>query len=79
MCILFSLVRFRVAHFYCQLNLSNKLIGNPKDTSNQAPLEPNDALFLVDLSRDIGERNNIADDHPEIVTRLLAEKAEFER
>lgn len=47
-----------------------KLIGNPRDTSNQAPLGPEDKLFLVDLESDIAERKNVADNHPEIVTRL---------
>ncbi len=43
------------------------------------PGSRHDPPLLFDLHNDIGERNNIADDHPEIVTRLLAEKAEFER
>ena len=47
-----------------------KLIGNPKDTSNKAPITKSDALFLVDLSADPGEMKNVASDHPQIVNRL---------
>lgn len=47
-----------------------KLIGNPRDTSNIAPITKNDQLFLANLKRDIGERNNLAAEHPEVVARL---------
>lgn len=47
-----------------------KLIGNPKDTSNKATLSKKDQRFLINLSEDIGEMNNVATDHPEIVGRL---------
>lgn len=47
-----------------------KLIGNPKDTSNKAALSKTDQRFLVNLSEDVGEMNNVAADHPEIVERL---------
>ncbi len=47
-----------------------KLLGNPRDTSNRAPLEENDRLFLVSLEEDIGETKNLAQKHPETVRRL---------
>ncbi len=47
-----------------------KLLGNPKDTSNAAPLTDNDPLFLADLSTDPGERTNQAAAHPDVVARL---------
>jgi len=47
-----------------------KLIGNPRDTSNTAPITKDDRLFLVNLKKDIGERNNLADEHPETLERL---------
>jgi arylsulfatase A-like enzyme len=47
-----------------------KLIGNPRDTSNKAPITAADRLFLVNLSRDVSEMENLAKDHPEIVKRL---------
>ena len=47
-----------------------KLIGNPRDTSNKAPITKQDRLFLVNLQNDIGEMKNVAQDHPDVVTRL---------
>jgi arylsulfatase A len=47
-----------------------KLLGNPQDRSDTAPLARADVLFLVDLADDVGERNNLAGQHPDIVTRL---------
>ncbi len=47
-----------------------KLIGNPKDTSNKAPITKDDALFLVNLAADPSEMKNVAPEHPEIVERL---------
>lgn len=47
-----------------------KLLGNPTDRSNIAPLGDDDQLFLANLADDIGERNNVAKKHPEIVERL---------
>jgi arylsulfatase A-like enzyme len=47
-----------------------KLIGNPNDTSNRAPLTKDDAFFLVNLTADPSEVNNVASDHPEIAGRL---------
>ncbi len=47
-----------------------KLIGNPRDTSNKAPLDKNDDRFLVNLADDVTEMKNVAADHPEIVARL---------
>ena len=47
-----------------------KLIGNPRDTSNLAPITKNDRLFLANLRDDVGERKNVASMHPEIVEKL---------
>ena len=47
-----------------------KLIGNPRDTSNLAPLTKDDRLFLANLKEDVGERKNLAKEHPEIVSKL---------
>lgn len=47
-----------------------KLIGNPNDTSNQAPLTKDDALYLVNLTDDPSEKINLAPRHPEQVRRL---------
>jgi arylsulfatase A len=47
-----------------------KLIGNPRDTSNKAPLGKGDQRFLVNLANDVTEMKNVAADHPEIVARL---------
>ena len=47
-----------------------KLIGNPKDSSDKAPITNDDKLFLVNLAEDIGEMTNVAADHPDVVKRL---------
>jgi len=47
-----------------------KLLGNPQDTSNKAPIGKGDQRFLVNLAEDIGEMKNVAAAHPEIVRRL---------
>ena len=47
-----------------------KLIGNPKDTSNKAPLTAADKFFLVNLDQDPAEMANVARQHPEITQRL---------
>ena len=47
-----------------------KLIGNPRDTSNRAPLHASDQLFLVDLADDPGETKNMASEYPNVTRRL---------
>ncbi|MCA9054439.1 MAG: sulfatase-like hydrolase/transferase [Planctomycetaceae bacterium] len=49
-----------------------KLLGNPRDTSNAAPLTRDDNPFLVNLDDDPGERRNAAGDNPDVVRRLHA-------
>jgi arylsulfatase A-like enzyme len=47
-----------------------KLLGNPNDTSNKAPIQNGDNRYLVNLQKDVGEMNNVASDHPDIVKKL---------
>ncbi len=47
-----------------------KLLGNPRDRSDKAPITKDDKLFLVNLGEDISEMTNIAKDHLEVVDRL---------
>ncbi|HUT11188.1 MAG TPA: sulfatase-like hydrolase/transferase [Thermoguttaceae bacterium] len=47
-----------------------KLLGNPRDTSNKAPLTPADNPFLCNLAEDITEMKNLAAEHPEVVEQL---------
>ena len=47
-----------------------KLIGNPKDTSNKAPITVRDKRFLVNLDNSVTELENLADKHPDIVQEL---------
>ncbi len=59
-----------------------KLIGNPRDSSNKAPITKNDRLFLCNLAKDITEMKNLAGQYPDKVEHLKqlhdkwAEKAE---
>lgn len=54
-----------------------KLLGNPADRSNKAPLTADDKLFLVNLADDITEMKNVAKDHPDKVAELLEVKERF--
>ena len=54
-----------------------KLIGNPRDTSNKAPITAADRLFLVNLAEDWTEMKNLAASHPEVVKRLQAAHDEW--
>ena len=54
-----------------------KLLGNPKDNSNKAPLGKGDNLFLTNLEKDISEMKNVASDYPETVSRLKALRDEY--
>jgi arylsulfatase A-like enzyme len=47
-----------------------KLIGNPQDTSNKAPLTTKDKLFLVNLKESVSEMKNLAQANPAITQRL---------
>ncbi len=69
-------------HFYWQLGKGQKaqwavtegdwkLLGNPKDNSDRTAGVKLDSLFLANLAMDIGESENVAGRHPEIVSRLL--------
>ena len=47
-----------------------KLLGNPRDTSNKAPIGKTDRLFLVNLAQDVSEMKNLSGQHPAVVERL---------
>ena len=56
-----------------------KLLGNANDRSNTGTLTADDKkLFLTNLRSDIGERTNVADEHPEVVRELLQMRKDFE-
>lgn len=56
-----------------------KLIGNPRDTGNTGLPESKGPHFLSDLAGDLGETENHADAHPEIVADLLRRREEWVR
>ena len=47
-----------------------KLLGNPQDTSNKAPLTTMDKLFLTNLKENMNEMVNLAEKHPDVTQRL---------
>ena len=47
-----------------------KLLGNPRDTSEDAKDVKLGKLFLVNLKEDVGERRNVVSANPKIVERL---------
>lgn len=54
-----------------------KLLGNPVDKSNKAPLTDDDQIFLVNLETDPGEMNNLAAKHPDLVQKLSKQYKEW--
>lgn len=59
-----------------------KLIGNPVDTTKPESERINGGrletpLYLIDLEKDPSEKQNVADQHPEIVKRLLSIRNEI--
>ena len=47
-----------------------KLLGNPQDTSNKAPLTTKDKLFLTNLKENVNEMVNLAEKYPDVTQRL---------
>jgi len=60
-----------------KIHLSTKTRSSHPDTRARQPVVKHDPPLLYDLSADIGEQKNIADDHPEIIARLLKEMKAF--
>jgi len=50
-----------------------KLLKNPIDPSQKAPLHEADSLFLVNIQDTPSEQENVASQYPEIVSELMAE------
>ncbi|MCL4483682.1 MAG: sulfatase-like hydrolase/transferase [Bacteroidetes bacterium] len=53
-----------------------KLLGNPVDNTNKAPIMEKDSLFLVNLKNDPGEMTNLAEKYQDKVKEL---KSQFEQ
>ncbi len=68
-------IAFRSGNYKMHLSTKNRS-SNP-DTRAREPITKHDPPLLYDLSTDIGEQNNIAADHPQIISRLLKEMAAF--
>ena len=54
-----------------------KLLGNPRDTSNKAPLGKDDKRFLCNLAEDATEMKNLAREHPDVLERLETLRDQF--
>ncbi len=60
-----------------KIHTKTKIRSSNPDTRKREPVETHDPPLLFDLSKDIGEQNNIATNHPEIVSKLLTEMNAF--
>ena len=60
-----------------KIHLSTKPRSSSPDTRKREPIAKHDPPLLFDLQTDLGEKNNIAAEHPEIVAKLQKEMAEF--
>lgn len=60
-----------------KIHTKTKIRSSNPDTRKREPMASHNPPLLFDLSKDISERTNIAAQHPEIVTRLLAEMNAF--
>lgn len=47
-----------------------KLIGNPRDTSDEGTLTESDKLFLVNLAEDVSEMKNLSAEYPDKVKNM---------
>ncbi|CAK9049695.1 Arylsulfatase J (ASJ), partial [Durusdinium trenchii] len=56
-----------------------KLLVNPRDTSGRGKLRPDDSVFLTNLVDDLEESRNVADEHPDVVSRLKGRIDEYEQ
>ena len=68
-------IAFRSGNY--KIHLSTKKRSSNPDTRAREPIAKHDPPLLYDLSVDIGEQNNIAASHPQIIARLLEEMKEF--
>jgi len=68
-------IAFRSGNY--KIHLSSKKRSSNPDTRAREPITKHDPPLLYDLSTDVGEKKNIAADHPEIIARLLKEMTEF--
>lgn len=50
--------------------------SNP-DTRKREPMDQHDPPLLFDLEADLPERQNLAEDHPEIIARLIRQRNQF--
>ena len=64
-------VAFRSGNY--KIHLSTKDRSSNPDTRKQEQIKKHDPPLLFDLSKDIGERKNINEEHPEVVDRLFKE------
>ena len=62
-----------------KIHLSSKDRSSNPDTRKREPVKQHKTPLLFDLSADVGEQNDIASVHPDVVTRLLKEMKAFKR
>ncbi|MFK8110774.1 MAG: sulfatase [Rubripirellula sp.] len=62
-----------------KIHLTTKVRSSNPDTRKREPMGQHDPPLLFDLSKDLGEKQNLNAEHPEVVTRLLAEMNKFKK
>lgn len=68
-------IAFRSGNY--KIHLSTKDRSSNPDTRRREPMAQHDPPLLFDLTKDVSEQDDLSDEHPEIIARLMKEMKAF--